>query len=72
MNFWTNNTPNRMIIDNSGNITFPILAPGGVVVANATGQLSISSGLPASAGSGIANYTARWITPSTLGTGAFT
>jgi hypothetical protein len=69
MDFYANNTL-RMSLDGfSGALKVANLSPGSSVATNAAGELITVSGLPASAGSGATNYTARWITPSTLGTG---
>jgi len=61
MNFWTNNTPNRMVIDNSGNIIVPALgiAGGGTVLATAAGALYTLAGSPLIS-NGTANYFPKW------------
>ena len=61
MNFWTNNTPNRMVIDNSGNITVATLgvAGGGTVQATAAGALYTIAGSPLTS-TGTANYIPKW------------
>jgi hypothetical protein len=68
MELWTVNTP-RIRIDNNGATYILNLPANSTVVTNAAGALATVTGTPAT-GAGITNYTARWITPSTLGTGA--
>lgn len=62
LDFWTGNTPNRLKIDGSGNVTIPALVGPGSVGADASGNLFINlqgapgGGLP----SGSPNQTLRF------------
>jgi collagen type VII alpha len=55
----------------TGTARITSLVGPGVVTTDASGNLGVASG-SAVTGSGIPNYSARWITASTLGTGAIT
>ncbi|MBI3511485.1 MAG: tail fiber domain-containing protein [Bacteroidetes bacterium] len=66
-----NNSNPLANLDVTGTAKISSLAGPGVVIADPAGNLSVTAG-SAATGSGITNYTARWITPSTLGTGALT
>jgi hypothetical protein len=63
MHFVTGNVQ-RMQIDGGGDVTINSLAPGGIVTADATGKLGITSGT--ALGTGSPNYFPKW---NSMGTG---
>jgi hypothetical protein len=66
LDFWTNNTPNRIKIDGSGNVAIPTLVGPGTVQVDASGNLSVASGGTVT-GSGAVNFIPKWTSTTNLG-----